>query len=459
MSRIQPPSHRLSREVLSIAGITAILVPAMVYSSSTPFPGLAALPPVLGTAALIYVGSNPQGSAVTKSLSQPVFVWIGLISYSLYLWHWPIFAFLRIVHDNVHLPLPLSIGAVILSLLFAWLSYKFIEQPFRATKAERFSQKTILSFAAAMLLAITAIGGFFHVTEGLPNRFAPKVAAIANVAQDDNPDRQNCSGKLPSEGLCLLGSPNINSEPIDFLLWGDSHAEAMRYGLDIAAQEAGQSGLFAGTIACPPIRQIRRSPERLDCTEMVQSVWTFLQNRTDAPTVILAARWPLSVEGSRYRQEAGSPVLLEWSGSPDAQPPSRQNAAIFQAGLTATVEDILATGRRVVIVGSVPEVGWNVPLNLARAEMLGSMITPPKLTTSDYTTRAGRAEQVLSDIADRYERVVYLPLSDLFCNDELCSVTNLEGLPMYQDDDHISSQTAQTLLPARLSEIWVNEIN
>lgn len=457
LSLTPPPRQRLPREVIGIAGLLAILVPVFLYDSSTSFPGLAAVPPVLGAAAIIYVGANGLGSIVNKILAYRPFVWIGLISYSLYLWHWPILAFLRIGAAEVSLPLMVGLAAVAVSVVISWVSYRFIEQPFRARPPYGFTRSAIFSLSGTMLFAMVMIGGLLHFTQGLPTRLSPEIVAIAEVSKDRNPDMATCFQKLPQDGLCAVGVPSVDGKPLDFLFWGDSHAEAMRYGLDLAAQAAGQSGLFVGTSACPPIRQLRRSPEVSDCTEMNQSVWAFLEERTDFPVVILAARWTLSVEGSRYRQESGSPVILEWSGDPDAQESSGDNASLMESGLMATVEDIMATGRDVVILGPIPEVGWHVPNVLVRGQMRSWLSDLPTLTQADFEARAATTEEMLSRIAETHERARYLRLGDLFCVDGTCSTAGQDGLPLYRDDDHISRETAKRLLPERLSEIWVNE--
>lgn len=124
--------------------------------------------------------------------------------------------------------------------------------------------------------------------------------------------------------------------------------------------------------------------------------------------------------------------------------------------MSAAVEDILSTGRRVVIIGPVPEVGWNVPRLLARNEMLGGMFELPELTETDFDLRAGSTERILSQIAAGYDAVEYLRLSDLFCADGVCSLVNQDNIPIYRDDDHISRETAQSLLFERLSEIWID---
>lgn len=457
LSLLPAPRHLLLREVIGVVGLLGILVPVFLYDANTPFPGLAAVPPVFGAAAIIYVGANGLGSIINKILAHRPFVWIGLISYSLYLWHWPILAFLRIGRAEVSLPLTVSLAAVAVSVLISWVSYRFIEHPFRAKPPYGFTRSAIFSLSGATLFVMVMIGGLLHFTNGLPARLAPEIVSIAAVSEDRNPDIAACFKKLPKDGLCSVGVPAADGEPIDFLFWGDSHAQAMRYGLDIAAQAAGQSGLFVGSSACPPIAQIRRSPEKHSCTEITHSVRTFLEERTDIPLVVLAARWALSVEGSRYRKEAGAPVSLEWSGDMDAQPDKLDNASLVEAGLMAAVKELLASGREVIILGQIPEVGFHVPNALAREKMPGWFSEVPKLTKADFETRATTTEEILLRVAATHSGVRYLRLSDLFCVDGNCSLKDEEGLPLYVDDDHISRGTAERLLPERLSEIWMNE--
>lgn len=457
LSFLPTPRHRLPREVIGVAGLLAILAPVFLYDSGTSFPGLTAVPPVFGAAAIIYVGANGLGSVVNKILAHWSFVWVGLISYSLYLWHWPILAFLRIGRAEVSLPLMVSLAAVAVSVLISWMSYRFIEHPFRVRSPYGFTRRAIFSLSGSALFVMAMIGGLLQFTNGLPIRLAPEIISIAAVSKDLNPDRAACYNKSPKDGLCSVGVPAADGEPIDFLFWGDSHAQAMRYGMDIAAQAAGQSGLFVGSGGCLPIAQIRRSPENQKCTRITHSVGTFLEERTDIPLVVLAARWAISVEGSRYRKEAGPPVSLEWSGDMDAQPDKLDNASLVEAGLMAAVKELLASGRKVIILGQIPEAGFHVPNVLAREKMLGWLLEVPKLTKADFETRSTTTEEILLRVAATHSGVRYLHLSDLFCVDGNCSVKDEEGLPLYMDDDHISRGTAERLLPERLFEIWMNE--
>ena len=123
----------------------------------------------------------------------------------------------------------------------------------------------------------------------------------------------------------------------------------------------------------------------------------------------------------------------------------------------ATVVELLASGREVVILGQIPEVGWNVPNVLVRGEMLGWLSGSPKLTEADFEARVATTEEILSRVAATNSAVRYLRLSDMFCADGRCSVVDEAGLPLYVDDDHISRGTAERFFLERLSEIWMNE--
>lgn len=450
--RLPPLRAAPLREALGAAGLLAILVPAVTYDAGTAFPGISALPPVLGAVALIHAGAGGSGSLANRLLAHPLLVGIGLISYSLYLWHWPIFSYLRILRAEVHLPVALAAAALVASILCSWLSYRYVETPFRRKGPADRPRTAVLAASALGLLSMVVVGGGLHLAGGLPGRLSPEAASLAAVVDNQNPDRRRCFDKLPSDGLCSLG-PEADGRPVDFLFWGDSHAEAMRQGVDLAAREAGRTGLFIGTSACPPLRQLHRVPESRRCSALNAAAWDLLRERDDMSVVILAARWPLSVEGTRYRQEAGQPVALTWAGGAAGRPAQDGNAPLVEAALTATVRDILDTGRRVVLVGSVPEVGWDVPRASARAEMLGARRAGPGLSAADVRARAGQTNRILSEIAGAHEGVRYLPLDDLFCDGTRCAVTGADGVPLYRDDNHISRRTAQEMLPARLLDV------
>ena len=289
---------------------------------------------------------------------------------------------------------------------------------------------------------------------GLPDRFPADVSLAYKGAQDTNPDRERCFQVWPDSGLCRFGAETGPEARADFLLWGDSHAIAIMSGVGFAAIQAGKTGLFAGHAACPPLLGVERvdlDPNH-NCAGFNGAVFEELQKRDDIPLVILAARWALIVEGHRPANEHGRPVLLAWADRPDTGPyyPER-NFEIFQQAISETIAAIRSTGRQVIILGSVPEIGWNVPRGIGDHLRLGRRL-PAAPTIESVSLRQGRAESVLADLADP-PGVRFLPLSHLLC-DPVCR-TSHEGRPLYFDADHLSRYGAIKIIgPLFIEKVW-----
>lgn len=455
--------HAAVRNGLGIAALLAILGPVFLYTHHTAFPGLAAVPPVLGACVLIYLGfapaasdaASPQASALplaTRLLSHPALVGIGLISYSLYLWHWPVMAYGRLLLGRATLPLGVGMVTVVLSLGLAWLSCRYIERPFRGTSGVLPKRNQAFWGAGVTLLLLIALGAGLHLSRGLPTRMPASSVAFYAAKEDRNPRRPECFNQSDDAPLCTLGAPRAPDQPQDFLFWGDSHADAIMPGLTRAAHISGQSGLFAGHPACLPVRELRRQPENKSCSTHNAKIWQLLETRTDLPLVILSARWSLSAEGSRYQGETGADVVLDWAGTSAPPTAGHTNAELLQAGLVATVSAIQATGRKVVILGPVPEIGWDVPTRLARSALLG-LPAPHAPSRADFEARSQRTTSVLAHVAAQ-TGARYVPLDDVFCTDTRCQIQSPDGQLLYVDDDHISRFAAETLLPARLITLW-----
>lgn len=454
LASLHPPKGRALRDALALSGLAAILIPVFVFDSATPFPAAAALPPVFGATILIWVGAKGGGSLVSSLLAHHALVWVGLVSYSLYLWHWPILAFMRIVLDSAVLPLEFAILAVALSVALAWLSFHFVERPFRVHPSRGFGRRAIFSASALSLAIILGVGGLLHITDGLPARLPTNVTTIAGFVEDKNDRRQDCFSRTPSEGLCSIGAESEETDTVDFLFWGDSHADAMMPGMELAAERVGSRGVFAGKAGCPPILNVQRFSNGGTCRpDFTNQVWLWLEGRQDVRLVVLGARWTLYVEGTRPQGEAGSDLRLEWTGNQTRYSGGLDNATLVEMTLRETVMAIVATGREVVLLGPVPEVGRNVPASNARQALLG-WIPVASVTREEYDARAGQTERLLMRISEAVEGVRYVALSDLFCDAKFCRTSSADGRPLYVDSNHISQTAALSLLPPRLVDIW-----
>tara|TARA_R110002049_G_scaffold185127_1_gene353349 strand:+ start:1044 stop:3038 length:1995 start_codon:yes stop_codon:yes gene_type:complete len=454
LTTFNAPGHRLIREILALGALIVILVPAFVYTSTTSFPGLAAVPPVVGTTLLIWIGSHNEGSLVTRLLGCKPLVWIGLISYSLYLWHWPILALMRTVLDTAYLPTDFAILAVIASFALAWLSYRFVEAPFRVRPPKGMGQRTIFVLSIVSLTTFVGIGGVLYLNQGAPGRLPTSTQTLVTFSEDRNSRSKECAG-WPTDGEpCIISSTNADNNTVDFLFWGDSHADAMMPGMDIAAQQAGQTGVFLGSAGCPSLINVQRFSNGSTCTaDFSDRVISWLQEQPDIPVVFMAARWALYVEGTRPKGEAGTNLRLEWTEEQTQNVSTFDSAALVEYSLRETISRILSMDRQVVLIGPVPEIGRRVPESLARADLF-RQVSVPSLTRSAHDARIARAETMLRRFADISQHVHYISLSNLFCDAQSCRLLLENGQPLYFDGNHLSQTGAKALIPQGIQEIW-----
>ena len=228
-------TSRGARNLLSFAGITMMLTSVFVYTPDTDFPGAAALLPTIGTALVIHAGAGGD-AFINRMLSVRPMVFIGLISYSLYLWHWPIVVFAKQVLINEWTDLEASVILAVIILL-STLSWRFVETPFRNRRL-----------------------------------FAPRERLFAIF--------------MAVPELCSIGREDV---PPTFLFWGDSHALSMASAVHLSAQRQDAAGLLAIRTACPPLLSIDRTGET-SCHEFNQSILAYVSGHPEIETVILAAR-------------------------------------------------------------------------------------------------------------------------------------------------------------------------
>ena len=435
---------RIAAELSGLAGLALILVPMVVYDRTTPFPGAAAILPCLGTAMLIHTGG---ATLAGRGLSWRPMVFIGLTSYSLYLWHWPILASLRMVQGSVELPLSVALAAIILSILVSALSWRFIEQPFRDRR--KTGRRAIFAFSAAGMAASIAVCGIIVLRDGLPGRLAGPALAVAQGASDVERDRFFCIDRLPEEGLCRIGVPD--GEPT-VLVWGDSHANALKSAFDAALKATGRSGIIASRRACAPLLGVRRESHGWrDCERFNSAIAEMVRTEGGAiDTIILAARWALNVSGARAPGEPGEGVVLVRSAGAAAPAPAGgppDNAALVGDGLAAALASMDAPSRRIVILGGVPEIGWDVPTTLLARLRLG-LPAPELPPTNAIMSRQRAADDVLQRFANP-GKVDVLPVVPLLCGDR-CPVA-LDGRPLYVDDNHLSVFGARDVLGPALA--------
>jgi peptidoglycan/LPS O-acetylase OafA/YrhL len=424
---------RWAREWLAAAGIALIAFAVFFYTSDTPFPGAAALAPCFGAALLIYAGL-PGQTIASGVLSLSPLVFIGRISYSLYLWHWPLYVFTR--YFTYRDPSPEGVACLIAaSFALAIASYYFVERPFRNARF-RFRAPQLFGGGLTAMTGVAAASLFLLQGNGLPERLRPELRTILAEENDHEPRIDTCLGISPEavrDGkMCQIGV--IGGKP-SFILWGDSHADAVLPAISEVAEREGRTGLFAGGRSCPPLLDV--TTPRPECRAFNQNVLAQAA-RPEIREVILEARWAKYAEGSTYGTEPEGHIVLTDDGGTD----DSSNHAVFARGLARTVKAL--AGKKIVIVASVPEIGWPVPAVLAREKLADKMrIAPP--STDAYLQRQ---KFVLStfDQLRRSDGVTMVYPHEVLCRSGACAVS-LNGIPLYRDEHHLSVYGARLLAP------------
>jgi peptidoglycan/LPS O-acetylase OafA/YrhL len=297
---------RRANGMLSGFGLAMVLCAIFVYDEHTPFPSIYALLPVVGTALILLFASGDNWTG--KLLSTRLFVWIGLISYSAYLWHQPLFAFAR--HFLMGpLPTALGLGLSILAIVLAYGSYRFVETPFR--QPGLFGRGRIFALSAIGLAGFAAVGTFGITTNGGMYRFydTPERAAFARYFDNSPPEmayfKREIFGRVHYEcdfydlAADLKGSitltPKAQIPATCFtrtgrhavLLWGDSHAMALRPGLS-RNLPADWQVLQVATSACPA--KIVQAADRSDYCQYGNAFALKTAERTRPDAVVIAQK-------------------------------------------------------------------------------------------------------------------------------------------------------------------------
>jgi peptidoglycan/LPS O-acetylase OafA/YrhL len=430
----------LPKEALVALGLALIAVAVFGFDDRMAFPGIAALLPCLGAALVIQFGN---GSRVTaKLLRFPPLVSVGLISYSLYLWHWPLIVFTRML-DGHSLDIATTILVVLGSIAIATLSWAFIERPFRGSRSH-IGRKSVFGGAIVVAVGAVILGNTVVHMKGIPGRLPDNVQKIYAATYDAGPygvspcfidDNGGPSiSDIRAGKLCNVGAQS--SQDPAFVVWGDSHSGAMAPAIGVAARDAGVSGLFAGHASCPPLPRVplsaRGDTER--CAAFNDAVKDLILSR-HIPLVFLAAYWPKYIHDAELPNEG---VYFD----PSVPPPLTDKSAPIKAALSRLLNDLKKAGTRVILVHDVPEMGHYIPEAAAKAAMEGTStdLAPPW----DYVSkRQALSREVLTQLAQTYNAEIVDPLP-AFCANQHCDALR-NGVPLYKDADHITATTSASI--------------
>ncbi len=427
---------RWLRETASLSGLALIIAAIVLFDEKTPFPGPMALLPCLGAALCLIANRNGDTLGARLFSLRPV-VFVGLVSYSFYLWHWPLMALARYrLMGELSAPVGLTLAAV--SFLLAMATWRFVEQPFRrptATSRERTA--TIVAGAAAILLVVLT-GSVFYASRGLPKRAPAGVVTAERGARGKSPYATRCAAGSDAGGRCRAGAGDGGQ----VVIWGDSHARAFAPVVERAAAEAGLGMRLYTQSGCPPLIGVDRTgfgEEARNCRPENQAALESIAATRDLRAVVLAARWSFYTEAARMGSEEGAlPYLVARQGDPMSAANSRRLMAEGLDRTLAALRRAVGPDVPIILVESAPEVGFPVPDCFARQGMWRrSTDSCERLDRAAVDARQAFPRQVLRAAAARWPNVSTYSLADRMCDARFCFTRRGETL-LYVDDDHLS---------------------
>ncbi|WP_415238102.1 acyltransferase family protein [Seleniivibrio woodruffii] len=449
-----PQADGAKKEFLSVLGLMLIASGMLFIDESTRFPGYAALLPCVGTALIIHA----EGSAVNRFLSYRPFVWVGLLSYSLYIWHWPVFAFRNYVSavqiDSFFLSNTFLIPFV---FLLAVVSYYIIEKPLRVMKVQ--NRKQFFAYAAASMLVITSAGLYVKFEKGIKSRFSPDVIRSI-TAKMGGLDPKKCFdlkyADIRKERLCRIGDKN--AEP-SFAMMGDSHALAMSGGMNEQMKLYGMSGLFFARPTCLPTEEsdVLNGTKIQECSDHFKKAIDILESSPEIKTVFITARWGMYANNVRYLDDSKLYIVKKAEAKVD----SVRSDELLYNGLKDTITELTQSGKRVVLIMDVPDIGFDVPAEAGKYAVM-KKIFGEKVGSLDYDFNSAEHikwsedfKKMVAKLSEEAEFTVLDP-SDYLCKEGECDIYN--GLdPLYFDSNHLSIQgsayLAEKMSPAVISLI------
>jgi peptidoglycan/LPS O-acetylase OafA/YrhL len=414
---------KLASRVAGWVGLALIGASLLAINRLDPFPGWLAIPPTLGAVLLILAGE--QRRTPIPGLASGPLVFIGKISYSAYLWHWPLFAFYRYGYGEPGWPA--AIGLLGATLLLAWLSLELIERPTRGTGAGFavvFGRQFVIPSVVVLVPAFAVV---YANRIDLPLASEAYLTQLAAVRETTRPafthdwvcQRQRLSEKDLGDPRCVLGAPKdasqANAEP-NTILWGDSNAAHYVPMVREFATQAGTRFRNVAVGSCPPIlsdpapfvEAHRLSDCNASATLMAEQIRKY-------PVVLIAAAW--------VSYDRRSPRLLE--------------------SLSTLLHEMVARGQHVVLIGNAPV----VTSFDARCQEKALRLPFKHCDMSDVPLpdNVKRINEKLRSLALDTAGVSYFDGNNYLCPEDKCKLLTATHLPRFIDVSHLSVQGSTEL--------------
>ncbi|MGB7649816.1 MAG: SGNH hydrolase domain-containing protein, partial [Gallionella sp.] len=372
-------------------------------------------------------------------LSNRVLVWFGLISFPLYLWHWPLLSFARIIESETPTR-GIRLAAVALAVLLAWLTYRLIEKPLRFGKQG--SAKTI------MLMVLMGAVGFAGYNDYKRDGLEFRTRLLEQ-------QRAQFEWTLYSESICMRTYSDLAAMSARFcmqsqvgtptvLLLGDSHSNHLYPGLAEAIGANTILANFSGVGGLPFIDAVVTFDGHKDAgVEITNYAFSFAEKSLSVHTVIIAARGPLYLSGVGFGTvDIHLAEILRLQGSPEIS----SSAEVYAIAMRQTLARLLAKGKKIIYVLDNPELGFDPKVCVdSRPLLLRSKIkTPCAVSRKEFDERNREYRELVFSVLKDFPTVQVFDAAAQLCDDNWCWAMK-DGKMLYRDDDHLSIEGSRYL--------------
>ena len=430
-----------TRNVFSLVGLALIFWAFWAFNSAKPHPGPLTLIPLLGVVAIIASGG---AAMVNRFLAIRLVVFIGLISYPLYLWHWPLLSFVRIMESGTPPEWLLWVVAGF-SVILAWLTYVLVERPIRYGISIR---RAVGSMTAIMIVLFVAARGVV-VEDGFPGRGSLLYMKEAEAQMKREPRQDDsCISLFEPDSApvyCRQHNPGKNM----IAIVGDSHAHVLFPGVAELAAAKGYGTLLLANSGCPPLLGAvtgRNAKEKDTCMNNIENILSKINNDPRIFDVILATRGPIYITGEGYGAAEASyahPPIASYRLSPMISDNSPERA--FLGGLERTVARLIKDGKTVTYFLQPPELGVPARNCLGRPLTLFSK-QECTVALSEYEQRMQVYRKLVGSVQREIGSFKVVDPKPLLCDQGTCS-GKIDGVLLYADDDHLSIKGSKYVAP------------
>jgi peptidoglycan/LPS O-acetylase OafA/YrhL len=426
------------RELVGAIGFAMIAYSVFAFDKTTPYPSFHTLVPALGTSLILVFASAP--TLIARLLSVKVLVAVGLISYSAYLWHQPLFAFTRF-YNNEQPGVAVLLAIVGLSFVLAALTWRFVETPFRSRKAVT---RSFFVGAGSISAGLFVFGQVFAHHD----RFLePRVTAPARFTQSlaypqlSTPCERAPVGGATNLQFCLVGDKTSATR---IALFGDSHSEALLPAFDEAARASGVGVVHVTLGGCPGLLGIHLLQHNRLCPELAQRQFEYVRDG-HIRKVFFVSRWTLYTDGDYHGKN-----IYYLGTDPGGKRDKKASRRAFLQGLEQTIAAYRNINVRIYVVAQVPQqrhlpeqVYHQLFYSHATEDRIADTVRNSAIPLDEHRRLQHFTRHAFAEYAAAGE-ITLIDFDSIFCDERRCPFGNRYET-FYFDTDHLST-TGSALL-------------